>query len=59
MFSFMNNSWDSEALSGPSKVIFNVLDNLVRYATNILVLHEKVDVTEDFRDVVSVLFRHV
>ncbi|XP_024984527.1 S-linalool synthase-like [Cynara cardunculus var. scolymus] len=44
------HKWDGKALSGPSKVIFDVLDDLVRYATNSLVLDEKIDVTEDFRD---------
>ncbi|KAI3697982.1 hypothetical protein L6452_31090 [Arctium lappa] len=42
--------WDGRGLNGPSKVIFDVLDDLVRDATNMLVLHKKIDVTEDFRD---------
>ncbi|XP_076910575.1 S-linalool synthase-like [Bidens hawaiensis] len=43
------NRWDGEGLSGPSKVIFDVLDDLVRDITNTLVLHGKIDLTEDFR----------
>ena len=50
----LNNRWDGKGLSGPSKVIFDVLDDLVRDATKILYLQEKIDVTEDFRDIVSV-----
>ncbi|KVI00937.1 Terpene synthase, metal-binding domain-containing protein [Cynara cardunculus var. scolymus] len=42
--------WDGKGLSGPSKVIFNVLDDLVRDASKILFLQEQIDVTEDFRD---------
>ncbi|KAI3510369.1 hypothetical protein L1887_17308 [Cichorium endivia] len=42
--------WDGNGLSGPSKVIFDVLDDLVRETTRTLLLHGNVDVTEDFRD---------
>ncbi|KAI3829311.1 hypothetical protein L1987_03431 [Smallanthus sonchifolius] len=44
------NRWDGEGLSGPSKVIFDVLDDHVREITKTLVLHGKIDLTEDFRD---------
>ncbi|KAL4562406.1 hypothetical protein LXL04_034609 [Taraxacum kok-saghyz] len=44
--------WDGKGLSGPSKVIFEVLDDLVRDTTNTLMFHHGNinDVTEDFRD---------
>ena len=47
--------WDGKGLSGPSKVIFEVLDDLVRDTTNTLMFHHGNinDVTEDFRDLVS------
>ncbi|KAI3697983.1 hypothetical protein L6452_31092 [Arctium lappa] len=48
--------WDGKGLSGPSKVIFNVLDDLVTDATKILALQEKIDVTEDFRDLWREIF---
>lgn len=54
-FSCLINRWDSKGLSGPSKVIFDVLDDLVKDTAKTLVLHGKYDVTEDFRDLVSVL----
>ncbi|KAL8259359.1 hypothetical protein R6Q59_027312 [Mikania micrantha] len=43
------NRWDGEGLRGPSKVIFDVLDHLVKDITNTLILRWNVDVTEDFR----------
>ncbi|KAK1421922.1 hypothetical protein QVD17_24659 [Tagetes erecta] len=43
------NRWDGEGLSGPSKVIFDVLDDLVREITKTLVLGGKMDLTQDFR----------
>lgn len=55
----MNNRWDGEGLSGPSKVIFDVLDDLVRDITKTLVLGGKIDLTEDFRHLVSYLCCHV
>ncbi|PWA74740.1 geranyllinalool synthase [Artemisia annua] len=42
--------WDSNGLNGPSKAIFDVLDDLVTDTTKELVLQGKIDVTEDFRD---------
>nr|XP_043610705.1 (E,E)-geranyllinalool synthase [Erigeron canadensis] len=42
--------WDGEGLTGPSKVIFEVLDDLVRDTTKTLVLDGKIDMTEEFRD---------
>ncbi|CAI9270106.1 unnamed protein product [Lactuca saligna] len=42
--------WDGKGLSGPSKVIFDVLDDLVRDTTETLVLQGNIDVIEDFRD---------
>ncbi|KAJ0808596.1 putative alpha-farnesene synthase [Helianthus annuus] len=43
------NRWDGNGLSGPSKVIFDVLDDLVKDVTKTLVLRGKIDLTEDFR----------
>nr|GEW01682.1 S-linalool synthase-like [Tanacetum cinerariifolium] len=45
--------WDSKGLNGPSKAIFDVLDDLVTDTTKELVLQGKIDVTEDFRDLVG------
>ncbi|PWA94009.1 geranyllinalool synthase [Artemisia annua] len=42
--------WDGKGLNGPSKAIFDVLDDLVTDTTKELVLQRKIDVTEDFRD---------
>nr|AGN70888.1 geranyllinalool synthase [Grindelia hirsutula] len=42
--------WDGDGLRGPSKVIFDVLDDLVRDSTRTLVLDGKIDMTEEFRD---------
>ncbi|KAI3829313.1 hypothetical protein L1987_03433 [Smallanthus sonchifolius] len=50
------NRWDGEGLSGPSKVIFDVLDDHVREITKTLVLHGKIDLTEDFRDLWREIF---
>ena len=55
LISCLNNRWDGKGLNGPSKVIFDVLDNLVTDTTKELVLQGKIDVTEDFRDLVSFL----
>ncbi|KAI3740788.1 hypothetical protein L2E82_31262 [Cichorium intybus] len=41
--------WDGKGLIGPSKVIFDVLDDLVRDSTKSLVLGN-IDIIEDFRD---------
>ncbi|KAM0012155.1 putative alpha-farnesene synthase [Helianthus debilis subsp. tardiflorus] len=43
------NRWDGNGLSGPSKAIFDVLDDLVKDVTKTLVLRGKIDLTEDFR----------
>ncbi|GJY13172.1 (E,E)-geranyllinalool synthase-like protein [Tanacetum coccineum] len=42
--------WDGKGLNGPSKAIFDVLDDLVTDTTKELVLQGKIDLTEDFRD---------
>lgn len=55
IFLCLNDRWDGKGLSGPSKVIFDVLDDLVRDTTETLVLQGNIDVIEDFRDLVSVL----
>nr|GEU66338.1 geranyllinalool synthase [Tanacetum cinerariifolium] len=44
--------WDGKGLNGPSKAIFDVLDDLVTNTTKELVLQGKIDVIEDFRDLV-------
>nr|QYL01194.1 terpene synthase 4 [Stevia rebaudiana] len=50
------NRWDGEGLSGPSKVIFIVLDDLVREITNTLIRHGRIDSTEAFRSLWREIF---
>nr|GEW59040.1 (E,E)-geranyllinalool synthase [Tanacetum cinerariifolium] len=46
----LNNRWDGKGLNGPSKAIFDVLDDLVTNTIKELVLQGKIDIIEDFRD---------
>ncbi|XP_071721030.1 S-linalool synthase [Rutidosis leptorrhynchoides] len=48
--------WDGKGLIGSSKIIFDVLDDLVRNTTMTMIHHGNVDLTQDFRDIWREIF---